>query len=527
MAEQAREFRLDATLRSACRRDIEASCLFERQAVDVLPVGRCTVIGCLQDFRHELEEEACREAVLETLERGADDVRFAPSFQFSCRTDYNRFCSGVQPVRHPSPRPRSVRASPAPPCPHKRGARAGARARDQVLPGRARAALAAVRRRPLRSRAPCVRERPLPPLATPPLRSRGRQALRGRARGHGRGAALPAGPPDQPGIFVRVPRGARCHLPLVASDVLCRRVCTHADKVPWATPPCSCLQEVHAYEKALILDHRFTRRLAEECEADAYQLCRDECDLFSGNPCAGAVTDCLLQHQSELTRGGCAAELARFAEIKVRAVSSAAWCVRVGSVRQHAAALLATGDSAGMGIARRPGAAAGALRAQHARGRVQPRPRRVLTRVLCASALPVSNLHYGVGTKQLACRRGWRLAKLWTRHAGRTPAGMKVLAQCPGQAASPQVLCCTSQAQLHLRPLPLSTLRLSRRMCLPPPRRPPRSRPQASTPRRCQRTLQARARRRQARRQGWLRSSYLLTSTRSSSRCEDAGRVTV
>ena len=109
MAEQAREFRLDATLRTACRHDIDAACLFERQAVDVLPVGRCNVIGCLQDFRHELEEGACREAVLETLERGADDVRFAPAFQFSCRTDYNRFCSGVQPVRRPAacaaPRP--------------------------------------------------------------------------------------------------------------------------------------------------------------------------------------------------------------------------------------------------------------------------------------------------------------------------------------------------------------------------------------------------------------------------------------
>lgn len=81
------------------------------------------------------------------------------------------------------------------------------------------------------------------------------------------------------------------------------------------------MQEVHKYETSLLLDYRFSRRLAEECEADAFQLCRDVCDIFSGNPCEGAVLACLLHHQAELLQNGCASEVARFSEVKVRVLA--------------------------------------------------------------------------------------------------------------------------------------------------------------------------------------------------------------
>jgi hypothetical protein len=107
MAEKARDFRLDATLREVCKRDIEEHCLFEREAAALIPAGRCAVISCLQDWRHELLERECLAAVLATINRGSDDVRYTPAYQLSCEADYNLHCKGVQPVCFPT----------FPPCP--------------------------------------------------------------------------------------------------------------------------------------------------------------------------------------------------------------------------------------------------------------------------------------------------------------------------------------------------------------------------------------------------------------------------
>jgi putative component of toxin-antitoxin plasmid stabilization module len=99
MSDRARDFRLDANLREACKRDIEQFCFFEREAAPPHLGSRCAVIACLQDWRHHLRDEECRAAVRATLERGADDVRFTPVFQMVCEWDYHQHCAGVQPVR--------------------------------------------------------------------------------------------------------------------------------------------------------------------------------------------------------------------------------------------------------------------------------------------------------------------------------------------------------------------------------------------------------------------------------------------
>ena len=60
------------------------------------------VIGCLQDFREELQTPKCKAQVKKLTERASQDIRFDEPLADACYEDRARLCVGVQPVRHAS-----------------------------------------------------------------------------------------------------------------------------------------------------------------------------------------------------------------------------------------------------------------------------------------------------------------------------------------------------------------------------------------------------------------------------------------
>lgn len=59
------------------------------------------VIGCLQDFREELQTPKCKQQVKKLTERASQDIRFDEPLADACYEDRARLCVGVQPVLAP------------------------------------------------------------------------------------------------------------------------------------------------------------------------------------------------------------------------------------------------------------------------------------------------------------------------------------------------------------------------------------------------------------------------------------------
>ena len=75
-------------------------------------------------------------------------------------------------------------------------------------------------------------------------------------------------------------------------------------------------QEVHLYEKRLLLDYRLSPKLARTCEQDVFLHCNDACNTFSALPCRGAILRCLVQNKGKLGEQ-CQTEVVFFQEAQV------------------------------------------------------------------------------------------------------------------------------------------------------------------------------------------------------------------
>ena len=69
------------------------------------------------------------------------------------------------------------------------------------------------------------------------------------------------------------------------------------------------VQEVHTFEKTLLLDFRMSRPIVIECEKDIFRICRNACDVFGGGPCNGHVLRCLALKRDKIKAPKCRAEL--------------------------------------------------------------------------------------------------------------------------------------------------------------------------------------------------------------------------
>ena len=59
------------------------------------------VIQCLQDYKDELQQPACKEQVQVLTKRASQDIRFDAPLADACSKDLTRLCDSVQPVGAP------------------------------------------------------------------------------------------------------------------------------------------------------------------------------------------------------------------------------------------------------------------------------------------------------------------------------------------------------------------------------------------------------------------------------------------
>lgn len=99
MERRAADFRLDFKLREMCKRDIDQLCSYEKESLDSVEGFDARVIVCLQDFRDELADEECRNAVHRVIQRAAEDIRFDEPLADACFQDRKQYCPGAHAVR--------------------------------------------------------------------------------------------------------------------------------------------------------------------------------------------------------------------------------------------------------------------------------------------------------------------------------------------------------------------------------------------------------------------------------------------
>lgn len=97
MKARAADFRLDPQLKKHCTRDIESLCYTEYEEVRDLPDDDAQVITCLQDFRDEITDSACKSRVTRVKEVAASDIRFDIPLAEACYNDRRTFCANVRP----------------------------------------------------------------------------------------------------------------------------------------------------------------------------------------------------------------------------------------------------------------------------------------------------------------------------------------------------------------------------------------------------------------------------------------------
>ena len=99
MERRAADFRLDFKLREMCKRDIDQLCSYEKESLDSVEGFDARVIVCLQDFRDELSDGECRNAVHKVVQRAAEDIRFDEPLADACYQDRKQFCPNAHAVR--------------------------------------------------------------------------------------------------------------------------------------------------------------------------------------------------------------------------------------------------------------------------------------------------------------------------------------------------------------------------------------------------------------------------------------------
>ena len=71
--------------------------------MDSVKINDARVIQCLQDYKDELQQPACKEQVHVLAKRASQDIRFDVPLADACSKERTRLCDGVQPVGAPHP----------------------------------------------------------------------------------------------------------------------------------------------------------------------------------------------------------------------------------------------------------------------------------------------------------------------------------------------------------------------------------------------------------------------------------------
>ncbi|KAK9821811.1 hypothetical protein WJX81_008502 [Elliptochloris bilobata] len=97
MAARAADFRLDPKLRQLCARDIQVVCGYEHDSMGSTVGEDARVIQCLQDYRDEIQSQACAARVQKIMEYASSDIRFDVPLADACYEDRQEFCANVPP----------------------------------------------------------------------------------------------------------------------------------------------------------------------------------------------------------------------------------------------------------------------------------------------------------------------------------------------------------------------------------------------------------------------------------------------
>ncbi|CAI5492080.1 unnamed protein product [Closterium sp. Naga37s-1] len=106
---RAVDFRLDASLRKYCHKDIVEPAFFVHarfalssqtcypDAEDISDVANwdSKVMECLQDYKEELKDPRCRQQVHRLTKRAAEDIRFDHPLHDACQPDQEKLCKDV------------------------------------------------------------------------------------------------------------------------------------------------------------------------------------------------------------------------------------------------------------------------------------------------------------------------------------------------------------------------------------------------------------------------------------------------
>eukprot|EP00899_Mesostigma_viride_P022799 jgi/Mesvir1/3703/Mv14989-RA.1 len=246
MERRSMDFRLDAPLRTACAKDIQEVCGYEKDSLDSVAGYDGRVIECLQDYKDELVTPECKERVHRLTVRAAQDIRFDEPLADACYEDRTRLCENIAPG-------------------NARVIRCLQDLRDQ-LSYECRATLFD---QEVRMAEDIDFQFPM------------KQACQ-----------------KEIGTFCKgVPHG---HARVIA----CLR--DHVNDMEMST---ECKAEVKRNEIRAAEDYRLNYRLNRACDVDIDVLCADVCSPFMGQACGGTVLQCLVDNRENISSTACKDEV--------------------------------------------------------------------------------------------------------------------------------------------------------------------------------------------------------------------------
>ncbi|CAI5512031.1 unnamed protein product [Closterium sp. Naga37s-1] len=92
---RAVDFRLDASLRKYCHKDIVETCYPDAEDISDVANWDSKVMECLQDYKEELKDPRCRQQVHRLTKRAAEDIRFDHPLHDACQPDQEKLCKDV------------------------------------------------------------------------------------------------------------------------------------------------------------------------------------------------------------------------------------------------------------------------------------------------------------------------------------------------------------------------------------------------------------------------------------------------
>uniref|UniRef100_A0A061SDF6 Golgi apparatus protein 1 n=1 Tax=Tetraselmis sp. GSL018 TaxID=582737 RepID=A0A061SDF6_9CHLO len=255
MERRATDFRLDATLRKVCRKDIDEICGYEKDSLDSIAGYDARVIQCLQDYKEDLQVDDCKKQVKKLTMRAAQDIRFDEPLADACFEDRNRLCEGVVPGSA-----RVIR------CLQDQREELSYECRATLFDQEVRFAEDIDFKFPLKKA--CMAET--------------KKFCKDIPAGHAR-------------------------------IIQCLQ--KHADNQEMSS---ECKEEIARDETRSNSDYRLNYRLNVACELDIDELCAEQCSPFLGHACGGTVLRCLSDNKEKVQNSDCKKEIEYFQKMEVQ-----------------------------------------------------------------------------------------------------------------------------------------------------------------------------------------------------------------